>query len=298
MMQNVLFGKLSLFRKGADISMKRYLGFIGLLTLVLLTVFSLSVEASSTGTVITFSSLDNNNPSNVSGTLYLPENSSAPCPAVVMIHGTAGPDVRYDFHRDSILQAGIAVFAVDFKTGVFTGPSDRPRTRTFVPMAFAALKELRKLPAIDPERIGIMGFSLGGGVTITTAIDNNRALWMGDEKGFAAHAAFYPCARFFIPKLSNPTGAPMIIFYGTEDCYGDGESVPVYKRLLWENYNFNVITVEYPGAHHGFNRNVPAINFYDPSAIDQKGYTEWNENAAIDSRTKVVDFLRETLATK
>lgn len=278
--------------------MKRYLGFIGLLTVVLLTVFSQSVVASSAGTVIIFSSLDKNQPFNVSGTLYLPENSSTPCPAVVMIHGTTGPDVRYEFHRDSILKAGIAVFAVDFKTGVFTGPSDRPRNRTFVPMAFAALKELRNLPTIDPERIGIMGFSLGGGVTVTTAIENNRALWMSDEKGFAAHAAFYPCVGFFIPKLSNLTGAPMIIFYGTEDCYGDGQNVPAFKRLLLENYNFNVTTVEYTGAHHGFNRNAPAISYYDPSAIDQKGYSEWDAHAAIDSQTKVVDFLRETLAAK
>jgi dipeptidyl aminopeptidase/acylaminoacyl peptidase len=30
-------------------------------------------------------------------------------------------------------------------------------------MAFAALKQLRKLPAIDPNRIGIMGFSMGAG---------------------------------------------------------------------------------------------------------------------------------------
>jgi len=40
---------------------------------------------------------------------------------------------------------------------------------------------------------------------------------MGDEKGFAAHAGFYPVAKAFIPKIESGsvlTGAPIIIFYG------------------------------------------------------------------------------------
>ena len=94
-------------------------------------------------------------------------------------------------------------------------------------MAFAALKELRKLPAIDPARIAIMGFSMGGGVTLRTAMESHRKQWMGDEKGFAAQAAFYPVCKPFEKKLeesgSKLTGTPMIIFYGTEDVYGEGK---------------------------------------------------------------------------
>ena len=47
----------------------------------------------------------------------------------------------------------------------------------------------------------------------------------------------------------------MIIFYGTEDSYGEGKDVPEFKRLLIGKYNFEVTTVEYAGAYHGFNRN-------------------------------------------
>jgi dienelactone hydrolase len=280
----------------------RYLRCIGLLAVVFLTVFAMSAGASSAGTAINFSSLDKNQPFKVSGTLYLPEKSSSPCPAVVIVHGTGGIDSRGAFYRDSILNAGIAIFEVDFKTGIYTGPMDRPQNETFLPLAFAALKELRKLPSIDPTRIGIMGFSMGGGITLRTAVEANRKLWMGDEKGFAAHAAFYPVCKPFIKRLeesgSGLTGAPMIIFYGTEDAYGEGKAVPELKRLLAKKFNFEVTTVEYPGATHGFNRNAPPLSYSDPAAKDGKGYMAWDADAANDSLTKVVAFLSKSLAAK
>ncbi len=280
----------------------RYLRCIGLFTVALLTVFVMAAVASPGGTRIDFSSLDRNQPLKASGTLYLPENSSTPCPAVVVVHGTTGIDSRGEFYRESILHAGIAVFEVDFKTGIYTSASDRPQNETFLPLAFAALKELRQLPSIDPARIGIMGFSLGGGVTVRTAMEANRKLWMGAEKGFAAHAAFYPVCKYFIPKLeksgSGLTGAPMIIFYGTEDSYGEGSAVPELKSLLSKKYKFEVTTVEYPGCSHGFNRNGPTVSYRDPAAIGGKGFMAWDPEAANDSLARVVAFLRQTLAAK
>jgi len=277
----------------------RYLRRMGLQTVVFLTIFVTSVGASSPGTTINFSSLDKNHPHKLSGTLYLPENNSSPCPAIVVVHGTMGIDSRGAFYRESILKAGIAFFEVDFKTGIYKGPLTRPSPEAMVPMGFAALKELRKLRTIDPDRIGIMGFSMGGHLTVTTAFETNRKLWMGDEKGFAAHAAFYPVCRPFLKRDDcTMTGAPMIIFYGTEDAYGDGKNVPEFKRLLLEKYSFEVTTVEYVGAHHGFNRNEPAISYHDPSAKGWKGYEAWDAKAANDSLIRVVDFLRKTLAAK
>lgn len=276
--------------------------YVGLLTVVFLTLFVMSVEASSSVAVINFQSLDINQGYHLRGTLYLPENSSTPCPAVVVVHGTMGIDSRGEFYRQAIVNAGIAFFEVDFKTDIYTGASNRPKNVTFVPMAFAALKELRKLSTIDPNRIGIMGFSLGGGVTVRTAFEAYRKKWMDDERGFAAHAAFYPVCRFLGKNLeeigSGLTGAPMIIFYGTEDSYGDGTAAPEFKSLLDKNYNFNLALVEYPGASHGFNRNAPSLSYKDPAAINEKGYMAWDAKAANDSLTQVVGFLRKTLVIR
>lgn len=262
----------------------------------------ISFGASPAGRKINFSSLDADQPYKVSGMLYLPESASAPCPAVVLVHGTTGIDSRGTFYRDSILQAGIAILEVDFKTGIYTSATDRPKNETFLPLAFAALKELRKLPAIDPARIGIMGFSMGGGITLRTAVESNRESWMGTEKGFAAHAAFYPVSKPFIARLekshSGMTGAPMIIFYGTEDAYGEGSAVPALKSLLSKKHHFEVTTVEYPGASHGFNRNGPPVRYADPAAKDGQGYMAWDAEAANDSRIRLVAFLREALTVK
>ena len=70
-----------------------------------------------------------------SGILTLPEVSQQKVPVVILFRGTAGPDSRYEFHRPAHLEAGIATFEVDFKSNIYTGPSDRPPVETFLPWA-------------------------------------------------------------------------------------------------------------------------------------------------------------------
>ncbi|MFI4869617.1 MAG: hypothetical protein ACHQDD_09745, partial [Steroidobacterales bacterium] len=60
-----------------------------------------------------------------------------------------------------------------------------------------------------PDRIGIMGFTLGGHLTVDSAFDANRAAYMGSDKGFATHVAFYPvCKRFLSRDDLKVPGAP------------------------------------------------------------------------------------------
>ncbi len=252
---------------------------------------------------IEFVSLDSSQPFKLSGQLYLPDtaSASAPSPAIVLIHGTGGIDSRGTLYRGPLLLAGIAVFEVDFKTGNYTSPQDRPPNDAFVPAAFAALKQLRQLPNIDGKHIGIMGFSMGGGITIRTALEENRQRWLGSEPGFAALVGFYPVCRYFIPKVehsSGLTGAPMIIFYGTADAYGEGKYVPELKALLQTKFHFDLATVEYANATHGFNLDAPPISYADPAATGGHGYMTYDAYATTDSISKVVEFLRRNLATR
>jgi len=67
------------------------------------------------------------------------------------------------------------------------------------------------------------------------------------------------------------------------------------KRLLATKYNFELETVEYPGAEHGFNRNERALTYADPAAIGGRGSMVWDAKAAADSRIRTVAFLRRAL---
>ncbi len=275
---------------------------IGFLAVCLIAVLAVPAGASPAGTKIDFTSLDITRAYKVSGILYLPENATHPVPAIVMVHGTMGIDQRGELYRQPLLDAGIAIFEVDFMTGIYRGPLDRPKPDTFLPLAFAALKELRKLPAVDANRIGIMGFSLGGNIALRTAMESNVQQWMGKDKGFAAFALFYPVCNHFTKDFeesgSKLAGGPMILFYGSDDSYGEDKAVPELKSLLAKKYSFQLITVEYPGATHAFNLNGPDMTVRDPAAIGMKVHIRWDPKAANDSVTRVVVFLRENLVAK
>jgi hypothetical protein len=85
-----------------------------------------------------FPSLDEKHHYELSGTLYTPANATTPFPAVVVIHGTMGIDSRNEFYREAIPKEGIATFEVDFKSGIYSSPPNRPHPSAFVPMVFAA----------------------------------------------------------------------------------------------------------------------------------------------------------------
>jgi dienelactone hydrolase len=213
-----------------------------------------------------------------------------------------GIDQRGELYRQPLLDVGIGIFEVDFKTGVFKGPTDRPKPDTFLPMAFEALKELRKQPSVDANRIGIMGFSLGGNIALRTAMETNVKRWMGDENGFAAFVMFYPVCNHFTKEFeqsgSRLTGGPMIIFYGTEDAFGEDKAVPELKSTLAKKFHFQLTTVEYAGATHGFNLDAPEMTAFDPAAKGMRVHIKWDPDAANDSVTKVVAFFGENLAPK
>ena len=253
-------------------------------------------ESLAEGTRIDFPSLDDGHPYRVSGQLYLPARASSPSPAVVMVHGTTGIDPRGALYRQAFTDIGIAVFEVDFKTGVYTGPMDRPSPDALLAMGFAALRALRKRPAVDARRIGILGFSMGGHLAINTAFERSRKTWLGDEKGFAAHVGYYPvCKAFLMQSDVAVTGAPMLILYGSEDVYGDGENVPRLKERLKREAKFDLLTVEYAGAAHGFDRNAPPLSYRDPAAKGGRGYMAWNPEATADALKRTVAFLRQNL---
>lgn len=234
-------------------------------------------------------------PKHFSGILTLPKENKESVPVVVLVHGSAGVDSRYAFHRPALLDAGIGTFEVDFKTNVFTSPSDRPPIATFQPWAFGALKALRSHPRVDAKRIAIMGFSLGGHLSVSVASRKVVTRWLGpDQPGFTAHIGLYPACKLLKEHfdVTGPTGAPILILSGEKDSWGDGETCKSFCDWLNEAQPSVVSLTMYPNVHHGFDREG-SWKGYAPFAQNQTAILQWDAEAAHDSRKRAVAFLRQ-----
>jgi len=103
--------------------------------------------------------------SRVSAWLYLPADTSKPVPVVVMAHGFGGTkDFILENYAIRIRNAGFAVLAFDYR---FMGKSEgEPRQLIWLPYQLedleSAVKYVRGLEEVDPDRVALWGTSLGG----------------------------------------------------------------------------------------------------------------------------------------
>ena len=215
----------------------------------------------------------------LAGKLRLPSSVAAPCPAVVICHGSDGVDGRGEFHARALNAAGIVTLEIDMwaARGVARGAGARPRSPIdTVPDAFAALTFLGDQPEVDPRRIGIMGFSWGGVVTLLSATRALADAHRGERPGFAAHVAHYPVCWAYsaAPGLSlvDRTDAPILIQTGEADAYdtpGAGERLALMLRA--DGGTGDIEQRAYPAATHGFDRDLPTQVVDDPFAHEGRG---------------------------
>jgi dienelactone hydrolase len=130
--------------------------------------------------------------------------------------------------------------------------------------AYAALAYLRTLPAVDGQRVGLMGGSHSGSTTLATLVTPDPALEVGAaarHAGFAAAVALYPgCARLDSGRAS-PAGvyaptAPVPILIGDKDDWTPAE--PCRQLTAAARAAGYPVTIKiYPGAHHAFDSYNP-----------------------------------------
>ncbi len=104
----------------------------------------------------------------LSGLLLKPSKQGL-SPAVIFLHGS-GPETRggvpYKAHANHFVRNGFAALVYDKRgTGESEGDFDSVIYEAFIQDAVAAVKYLRSRPDIDPNRIGLLGFSEGGWLT-------------------------------------------------------------------------------------------------------------------------------------
>ncbi len=109
----------------------------------------------------------------IAGVLSQPAGA-APAPAVLMLHGFgSSKDEVGNMYKNlaaALQERGIASLRIDFRGyGKSDGDTGASSIDTMVADAQTAFEYLQGQPAIDAERIGVIGFSLGGGVAIASA---------------------------------------------------------------------------------------------------------------------------------
>ncbi|HEV2532544.1 dienelactone hydrolase family protein [Phenylobacterium sp.] len=240
----------------------------------------------------------------VAGKLNTMANAPGPTPGVVICHGSDGVDGRGEFHAAALNAAGVATLEIDMwaARGSARGAAARPRSPVeTLPDAFAAKAFLAAQPEVDGGRIGIMGFSWGGVVTLLAAAQATQGL-SGDTPGFRGHVALYPVCWAYeqVPGLSlaDLTGAPVLIQTGDADAYDDPDGLDQLMARLPPASRAVIRGVTHPGAGHGFDRDLPAQTIVDPFAHKGQGgpvLMEFHPKAARRARELTVAFFEEAL---
>jgi dienelactone hydrolase len=227
-----------------------------------------------------------------------------PHPAIVLVHGSAGVDSRGKGYVIALNAAGFVTLEIDLwaARGV-NSPQERPKSvAETLPDAFAALNFLTHRNGVDPARIGIMGFSWGGIVSMLSATARAPATFAKDGQTFAAHAPLYPACWTYntVPgfEFAELTGAPVFIQSGAADLYDDPDSCARLVESLPDKAKAHVTFKTYPDATHAWDRKEADITPFDPFAFKGKGGEvpfRYNEDVTRQSTEAVVAFFARVL---
>ncbi|MEM9633031.1 MAG: dienelactone hydrolase family protein [Pseudomonadota bacterium] len=219
-------------------------------------------------------------------------DEDGPHPAVVLLHGCGGiQQSHFDWAR-LLTRAGFVTLVVDsFRPRSLTNDcrglssSASPSARALD--AFGALKFLNGLEFVDPDRIGLIGWSHGG-ITVQD-VTNSHGLGIRFENTFRAAVALYP---YCIADRTYPI--PLLVLIGEADDW-----TPVSDCRKLEQYNkerqSDVELVVYPDAFHAFDNPAVGTGFYFLGASGQRHWLQYDANAHADAKERIVAFLRDQL---
>ena len=211
------------------------------------------------------------------GYLALPD-APGPHPGVVVIHEAYGLNDNIKDIAGRFAGEGYAALAVDlftgrnraicmtrYMTGMLIGSVDRYGISDLK----AALTHLAAMPQVDPERIGAIGFCMGGGFAIA---------WACTDQRLKAIAPFYGANPRPLDAVKR--ACPVVGSYPEKDfTTGAGRALDQALDTTGIAHDIKI----YSGAGHSF--------------FNDRGRA-YNKPAADDSWTRVLSFFGEHLTPK
>jgi uncharacterized protein len=229
----------------------------------------------------------------VTGQLNIPSGSTGPVPVVVIAHGSGGVDGRGAYHASALNAAGIATLEIDMHSrwGFTGGPRSRTNTGDGLIAVYGALQYLGQHPAVDAKRVGLMGFSLGGNITLAARSDIYIEQY-GRGLRFVAFAPLYaPCAS----TSGYQSSEPLQMHLAELDDYESPDVCTNMVRAWLEPARATTEIIIHKDAPHGFDMVGRASVFFDPNARRQGGQVKVYrvESEAQRARDQVVAFFRK-----
>ena len=226
--------------------------------------------------------LDNQEDQIVYGILRMPKNfnSSIQYPLIIAVAGSNGWASHHYEYLEMYRENNIATFELcSFKSrGVLStvGSQVEVTTAMMIVDSYRAYELFQNHPNIQSDKIGITGWSLGGGVSLFSAWKPlNDAI--NKEVNFAAHLAIYPPC-IVTPTILNFGNSPIHILIGELDNWTPAEAcLDLVNKLKTET---NIGLTIYPDAHHSFDS-------HEDLTIKQNGYIlencrfNMNENGSV-----------------
>jgi dienelactone hydrolase len=200
---------------------------------------------------------DNDGKVTVFGILKIPKSPIDKVGAIIFVHGSGGLRKHHERWLKAFNETGIATFRLSsFKPRGISrtvGSQTEVTSSMMTADAYNALKLLSTHPRVDKDRIGIMGSSKGGTVSMVSAWEPVRKAMVGGDLKFALHIALYPFCYGF--ENIQMTGAPMLILVGEKDDWTHPEPCIECADALKDAGN-DVNIIVYPNAYHAFDSNI------------------------------------------
>jgi dienelactone hydrolase len=200
-------------------------------------------------------------------------------PAIILLHGAIGFDRHYDDWATRLASWGYVALLLDGFALRGQSSFSAPPSTLAQDICYAK-SYLSELPYVDPQRIGVIGWSQRGASALATLCVRFPSLQK--EYPLRAVATFYPYCFRALADLDFP----LLILIGELD-----DKCPVslcVERMPRKNTDNEVILKVYPRVYHGFD-----IEGIDTSYLDRR--YRYNATAAADSIIQVKAFLAKHL---
>lgn len=180
---------------------------------------------------------------------YIPESNGTSLPTVIALHGAGGDATGSERFAAQLAEQGFAVYVLHYFDRTGTQTADKPTILRNFPVwmktLWDAISFVEKQPAVDRERIALLGFSLGAYLSLANSSIDGRVKAVVEFFGGLPREM-----RLFMRRL-----CPTLILHGEAD-----PTVPVAEayslQKLLEQKGIPYEIKIYPGEGHGFENEI------------------------------------------